>query len=98
LAGGRIRIPGTAPHRRPSFATDVRFGRRRRHEIAVDADRAFDDSAKNAGAEADEPETYPYGERQYSVIDPGGHAWTFSQSVTDVDPASWGGVLNESAT
>jgi len=39
------------------------------------------------------PVTYPYGERQYSVRDPGGHGWTFSQSVADVDPATWGGEL-----
>ena len=23
----------------------------------------------------------------------GGHRWTFSQSIADVDPAEWGGVL-----
>lgn len=39
------------------------------------------------------PATHPYGERQYSVIDPAGHRWTFSQSVADADPASWGGEL-----
>jgi len=39
------------------------------------------------------PTTHPYGERQYSVIDPGGHRWTFSQSVADSDPATWGGEL-----
>lgn len=39
------------------------------------------------------PTSYPYGERQYSVADPGGHIWTFSETVKDVDPASWGGVL-----
>jgi len=38
-----------------------------------------------------EPTTYPFGERQYSALDVGGHRWTFSQSVTDSDPASWGG-------
>ena len=38
------------------------------------------------------PTDYPYGERQYTVEDPGGHRWTFSQSVADVDPRSWGGV------
>lgn len=37
------------------------------------------------------PVSYPYGERQYSAVDPGGHVWTFSESVEDVDPASWGG-------
>lgn len=39
------------------------------------------------------PETFPYGERQYGVEDPGGYIWTFSQSVANVDPASWGGQL-----
>jgi uncharacterized glyoxalase superfamily protein PhnB len=27
------------------------------------------------------------------VVDPGGHRWTFSQSVADSDPATWGGEL-----
>jgi uncharacterized glyoxalase superfamily protein PhnB len=32
----------------------------------------------------------PFGERQYTVEDPGGHRWTFSQSVADVAPEDWG--------
>jgi uncharacterized glyoxalase superfamily protein PhnB len=40
-----------------------------------------------------EPESYPYGERQYTAHDPGGHSWTFSESIADVDPADWGGEL-----
>ena len=40
-----------------------------------------------------EPTTYPFGERQYSVIDLGGHRWTFTQTVADIDPATWGGEL-----
>ena len=39
------------------------------------------------------PQDHPYGERQYTARDPGGHEWTFSQSLADVDPSSWGGVL-----
>ena len=38
-----------------------------------------------------EPQTYPYGERQYTAEDFAGHRWTFSETVTDVDPADWGG-------
>jgi uncharacterized glyoxalase superfamily protein PhnB len=50
--------------------------------------------AKAAGAHVlSEPTTYPYGERQYSVRDIGGHRWTFTQSVADSDPAAWGGEL-----
>jgi uncharacterized glyoxalase superfamily protein PhnB len=41
------------------------------------------------------PETYPFGERQYTAEDLGGHQWTFSQSVADVDPSTWGGHLTE---
>ena len=39
------------------------------------------------------PETYPFGERQYTVEDLGGHVWTFTQSVADVPPEEWGGQL-----
>lgn len=54
--------------------------------------------ARAAGAGAkilSEPEDYPYGERQYSAVDLGGHRWTFSESTADVDPAEWGGTLKE---
>ena len=37
------------------------------------------------------PENHPFGERQYIVEDPGGHRWTFSQSVADAAPEDWGG-------
>jgi uncharacterized glyoxalase superfamily protein PhnB len=53
--------------------------------------RAVAMGARVLGAPAD----YPYGERQYSAVDLGGHRWTFSQSIADVDPASWGGQLVE---
>ena len=39
------------------------------------------------------PQTHPFGEKQYSVRDPEGHSWTFSETVSDVDPATWGGEL-----
>jgi uncharacterized glyoxalase superfamily protein PhnB len=37
------------------------------------------------------PETHPFGERQFTVQDIGGHRWTFTQSVADVAPEDWGG-------
>lgn len=47
-----------------------------------------------AGARIISPPTrYPYGEIQYSVFDPGGHAWVFSETYEDTDPAEWGGLL-----
>jgi uncharacterized glyoxalase superfamily protein PhnB len=58
-----------------------------------DAD-AHHQRAAGAGARITSPPTdYPYGERQYTAEDPGGHVWTFSQSIADVDPAEWGGEL-----
>jgi uncharacterized glyoxalase superfamily protein PhnB len=50
--------------------------------------------ARAAGANVlGEPTTYPFGERQYSVVDIGGHRWTFTQTLADSDPATWGGEL-----
>ena len=54
---------------------------------------AHHERAARAGAKIlDPPTDYPYGERQYNAEDPGGHRWTFSQSIADVDPGSWGGT------
>ena len=41
------------------------------------------------------PQSHPFGERQYTAVDFGGHVWTFSQTIDDVDPASWGGILSD---
>jgi len=59
----------------------------------ADAHRA---QAEAAGATIlGEPTDWPYGERQYTAADLGGHRWTFSESIADVDPAEWGGTLKE---
>jgi uncharacterized glyoxalase superfamily protein PhnB len=42
-----------------------------------------------------EPTDFEYGERQYTAADPAGHQWTFSETLEDVDPATWGGILRE---
>ena len=63
------------------------------HSLMV---RVDDVNAHHAHAQASgavihsAPTTQPYGERQYSVTDIGGHLWTFSQTMDDVDPADWG--------
>jgi len=50
--------------------------------------------AKAAGAQVTNPPTdYPFGERQYSALDLAGHRWTFSESIADIDPSTWGGEL-----
>jgi len=66
------------------------------HSIMVrvpNVDRHFD-RAKKRGAKILQPPTdYPFGERQYTAEDLGGHTWTFSQSISDVDPEEWGGTV-----
>jgi uncharacterized glyoxalase superfamily protein PhnB len=60
--------------------------------VRVDDVDAHCERARESGARIlRAPETQMYGERQYTAEDPGGHRWTFSQSVADVDPADWGG-------
>ncbi|HET8569810.1 MAG TPA: VOC family protein [Candidatus Limnocylindria bacterium] len=43
------------------------------------------------------PADHPYGERQYTAQDLGGHVWTFSESIADVAPEAWGGRSNHLA-
>jgi PhnB protein len=49
--------------------------------------------ARRGGAEIIQAlKDFPYGERQYTAQDIGGHQWTFSQSIADLVPEDWGGV------
>ena len=68
------------------------------HSVMVrvdDVDRHHE-RAKERGARILRPPTdYPYGERQYTAEDLGGHGWTFSQSIADVAPEEWGGTPGE---
>jgi uncharacterized glyoxalase superfamily protein PhnB len=41
-------------------------------------------------------ENFPYGERQYTCLDPTGHSWTFSETIANVAPDVWGGQLASS--
>ena len=62
--------------------------------VRVPDAKAHHERARREGAAIVSPPTdYPFGERQYTVLDPGGHSWTFSQSIADVDPREWGGEL-----
>jgi uncharacterized glyoxalase superfamily protein PhnB len=66
------------------------------HKIMVhvpDVDEHYEIVKQSGGKILSEPQTYPFGERQYTVEDLGGHIWTFSQSVADVSPQEWGGQL-----
>ena len=66
------------------------------HVRVDDADRHHEQAERSGARILQPPTDYPYGERQYSALDLAGHHWTFSQSIADVDPASWGGVSADS--
>jgi uncharacterized glyoxalase superfamily protein PhnB len=38
-----------------------------------------------------EPTDMMYGERQYTAEDLAGHHWTFTETIDDVAPETWGG-------
>jgi uncharacterized glyoxalase superfamily protein PhnB len=66
--------------------------------IMIRTDRIDDlfEAAVSFGAVALEaPRTHMFGERQCTLQDPFGQVWNFTQTVEDIDPASWGGEAVE---
>jgi uncharacterized glyoxalase superfamily protein PhnB len=60
--------------------------------VRVEDARSHCERARAHGAKIiDELRDFPYGERQYTAVDPAGHHWTFSETIEDVAPESWGG-------
>lgn len=67
------------------------------HVHVPDVDAHFE-RAKRFGAKLiSTPTDYPYGERQYTAEDLAGHRWTFSQTIADVAPESWGAVVEDTS-
>jgi uncharacterized glyoxalase superfamily protein PhnB len=65
--------------------------------VRVEDARAHCERARTHGARIlMEPTDQMFGERQYTAEDFAGHHWTFTQTLTDVDPADWGGQLTTS--
>jgi len=57
-----------------------------------DVDAHIERARKNCAHVLSEPKDHMFGERQYNVEDFAGHRWTFSQSIADADPVTWGGT------
>jgi uncharacterized glyoxalase superfamily protein PhnB len=83
------------------IAGDVRHDRRpprpgeSTHSVMVRVDdvHAHCERARKHGAQIlMEPTDFEYGERQYTAEDPAGHQWTFSETLEDVAPETWGGI------
>ena len=55
-----------------------------------DVDRHHERARQRGARILKAPTDMPFGERQYTAEDLGGHRWTFSQSIVDVAPETWG--------
>ena len=63
--------------------------------VRVEDAKAHCERARSHGAKIlMEPTEFMYGERQYEAEDPAGHRWTFSETLADVHPTEWGGILS----
>ena len=58
-----------------------------------DVDKHFEHARQSGARILKSPADMPFGERQYTVEDLGGHRWTFSQSIADIVPEQWGATL-----
>jgi uncharacterized glyoxalase superfamily protein PhnB len=66
------------------------------HSVMVRVDNVdlhYDRAVRGGARIVRTPETYPFGERQYTAEDLGGHRWTFTQSIADIAPEAWGGQV-----
>ena len=89
----------------PRWEDRAEFGPPRDGEVSVvlsvhveDVDQHFE-RAKQFGARiVHAPETYNFGERQYTAEDFAGYRWAFSQSVADVRPEEWGATTGPGLT
>jgi uncharacterized glyoxalase superfamily protein PhnB len=90
LGEGSVIVTGQRVDSAPSVASD--------HAVMVrvaDVDDHYQRSERSGARIVSPPTDFPYGERQYTAVDLGGHRWTFSQTIADVDPGTWGGTLIE---
>jgi uncharacterized glyoxalase superfamily protein PhnB len=81
--GAMVVAEGDAPSE-PGFSIMVRV---------ASADQHAAQAAAEGANVLSQPQSFPYGERQYTVEDLAGYVWTFSQPERDVDPSEWGGEL-----
>jgi uncharacterized glyoxalase superfamily protein PhnB len=95
---GSVFLTGPRIGQSPDWADRARFRPPRANEVSsavgvrVETIDDHYERARSAGARIlNPPQTYPFGERQYTAEDPGGHRWSFTQSVADVAPEDWGG-------
>ncbi len=62
-------------------------------QVRIEDAHSHCERSRLAGARILTPPTdHMYGERQYNAEDFFGHRWDFTETIADIDPASWGGI------
>jgi uncharacterized glyoxalase superfamily protein PhnB len=92
FGGGAVIVGDVRHDRRPPREGEVT------HSVTVRVDDVNTHCARARAHGARilmEPTDFEYGERQYTAADLAGHQWTFSETLDDVDPETWGGRLLE---
>ncbi|MEO8552286.1 MAG: VOC family protein [Kofleriaceae bacterium] len=85
--GGIIAADATRDRAAPTAGT----GETHSVMVRVEDAHAHCAHARAHGAEIlEEPHDWEYGERQYAARDLAGHRWTFSQTLDDIEPESFG--------
>jgi uncharacterized glyoxalase superfamily protein PhnB len=88
FSGGAVMLGSAGAEYKPPQSTGVSHG----VLVHVDDVTGHFERVRASGAYIiSEPADMPFGERQYTVRDSGGHRWTFSESIADVAPETWGG-------
>jgi uncharacterized glyoxalase superfamily protein PhnB len=90
IGEGAVIVGDTRAERRPPRRGEVT------HSVIVrveDVDAHCERARTNGAHILMEPTDFEYGERQYTAEDPAGHQWTFSETLDDVAPVAWGGIL-----
>ena len=70
------------------------------HSVTVrvaDVQAQWEQALREGATVVMESTEFPFGERQFTVQDPWGIQWTFSQTIADVAPEEWGGETIASA-
>ena len=90
VGDGAVIVGDVRNDRRPPRAGEVTHS----VMVRVEAVHAHCERARAHGARIlMEPTDFEYGERQYTAEDHAGHHWTFSETLRDVAPEEWGGIL-----
>jgi uncharacterized glyoxalase superfamily protein PhnB len=89
IRDGAVMLGGRGgPFRPPQEGEVVQYV----HVTVDDVDRHFEHARRFGARILQPPSDMPFGERQYTAQDAGGHWWTFSQHIADVAPRDWGAV------